>query len=305
MLFINDHLNAFPIPMKHVNFFIAIVLLLILSSCNAYNERKKVVENMLGKEILIPEGMTCQIQDTPFEYDFEFADFKILTYIDSTECTSCNMKLPYWNDVLDEFKAIDEFGVNFLMIISSKEKPEISRLLRMSDFKHPIVVDDEGKFSKLNKLPKGAAYRTFLLDENNMILALGNPATNPKIKNLYKKIIAETRGEMELDQFSLVTEPIKNLGMIGERDTVNVSFYMRNNDSIPYHIQGIIPSCNCITVENDSYILSPGTTNKIGIQFVADSIGSRMYKYIDIFYEEKEYPERLIVYGYLKSPSIN
>lgn len=44
-------------------------------------------------------------------------------------------------------------------------------------------------FNKLNKLPPYPMFQTFLLDKNNRVIAIGNPIHNPKVKELYLKII--------------------------------------------------------------------------------------------------------------------
>ena len=102
------------------------------------------------------------------------------------------------------------------------------------------------------------------------------------------------------EKLFLVSHPTKHLGMVNKGDTVHVSFSMFNDNSMTYHIQDIIPSCDCVSVEIESSVIAPGRKNNIRIQFVADSVGTTFSKYVDIFYVEKEKPERLIVYGYMR-----
>lgn len=278
-----------------------ITIILLFSSCsNNYRQRRNVVENLVGKEIILPEGLKYQIFDTPFEYDFDDSDFKIITYIDSTGCTSCNMKLSSRNISIDEFKLLEEVEVNYLLVINSRDPKEIIQLLRMGNFSHPVVIDTEGEFVKYNEMPAVSAYRTFLLDNSNRILALGDPVTNPKIMELYKKIMSDNKVKDNGNKISLVNKPVRNIGLINKGDSVKVSFCMFNRDSVTYHIQDIIPSCDCVAVETESSVLVPGGRNDIRFKFATDSVGSTFSKHIDIFYEEKEKPERLIVYGYMR-----
>lgn len=48
----------------------------------------------------------------------------------------------------------------------------------------------------------------------------------------------------------------------------------------------------------DDMIISPGDSTTITVSLSADSVSGQFSKYVDIFYEEKETPDRLIVYGY-------
>ena len=70
------------------------LLLFIAASCGEKAEKEKsVLSSLLGREVTLPDSLVCRIQDTEIDYDMGDADFKIITYIDSTYCTTCRMKL--------------------------------------------------------------------------------------------------------------------------------------------------------------------------------------------------------------------
>lgn len=278
-----------------------IIIILLFSSCsNNYRHEKEIVENLVGNEVIIPEELKYQILETPFEYDLDNSDYKIITYIDSTGCTSCNMNLTSRNATIDEFKSLRDIDINYLMIINSKDNKGIINLLKMGEFRHPVVIDAKGEFVKYNEIPAESVYRTFLLDNFNRVLAVGDPVKNPKIKDLYKKIMSDNKFESSSNKISLVNKPVRNIGLINRGDTINLSFSMFNKDSLTFHIQDVIPSCDCLRVESERFVLDPGEGINIKIQFVTDSVGTTFSKFVDIFYEEKEKPERLTVYGYLR-----
>lgn len=81
-------------------------LIITASSCS---DRLQQINNRLsdlvGKEIIIPENLTFSVMDKEVDIDFGDADFTIITYIDSAGCTPCKMKLPIWDNVINEFKA--------------------------------------------------------------------------------------------------------------------------------------------------------------------------------------------------------
>ncbi|MFI3306556.1 MAG: hypothetical protein R3Y68_08625 [Rikenellaceae bacterium] len=63
-------------------------------------------------------------------------------------------------------------------------------------FDYPIIIDSIGEFERLNPhLPKNKAMHTFLLDENNNVVLVGNPLNNPKIEKMFKEIVEEKLDE--------------------------------------------------------------------------------------------------------------
>lgn len=174
-----------------VAFLAVLLVMVVLGACTKRSKQKSVVEEWVGKELIIPDGLTFQIQDIPISYDFNNADFKIVTYIDSTGCTNCKMKLHEWNRFIDDIKKITDAHVNFLMIINSSRLNKIKFLLKSNYFSNVVSIDTHDIFNKSNKLSIHSRYHTFLIDKNNKILAIGNPVYNSKIRRLYGKIITE------------------------------------------------------------------------------------------------------------------
>ena len=71
-------------------------------------------------------------------------------------------------------------------------------LIKNSRFNYPIILDTLGHFAKLNPhLPKNKALHTFLLDENNNVILVGNPLHNKKIKEMFYRIVEDRLGKPE------------------------------------------------------------------------------------------------------------
>lgn len=96
------------------------ILLLVMTSCSGSDkEQRDIVAEWAGKEIVIPGELGFQVGNIPVDYDFDAADFKIVTYVDSAGCTNCRMKLKDWEKVIDGFKSSPDVDVSFLMIVDS------------------------------------------------------------------------------------------------------------------------------------------------------------------------------------------
>lgn len=80
------------------NFIIIILGFVVFASCGKSNKDKSfsLLQKWIGKELSLPARsvFTIQGKDT-VEYSIQNT-YKILTYIDSTGCTSCKLKLAEW-----------------------------------------------------------------------------------------------------------------------------------------------------------------------------------------------------------------
>jgi len=129
-------------------------------------------------------------------------------------------------------------------------------------------------------------------------LAIGNPVFNPKIKDLYRRIILEEAEEDPIAKFGKLES--RSLGLVRRNDTATAAFSITNSDSTALHIQALVPSCNCISATTDTDIIPPHSDAVIDVTFSADSTTGSFNKYVDIYYEEKENPDRLTIYGFIK-----
>ena len=167
----------------------------VFSVCSCKNNKKRkdatqIVNEWIGKEILIPDNIVFKSfdKDTVFNSVFE-KEYKILLYIDSVGCVSCNTKLHLWKKIIEEFNATSPDKVGFIFVFEFKKIRDAIYLLRDEDFKYPVIIDMDSKFNKLNKFPVQNEFQCFLLDKDNKALLIGNPATNAEILNLYKQQI--------------------------------------------------------------------------------------------------------------------
>jgi len=84
--------------------------------------------------------------------------------------------------------------VDFLFYFQPKNEKELLYVFKQNDFDYPVYLDRENRLDQLNGFPSQMEYKCFLLDGNNKVVAIGNPALNPKIWELYKRqITGESR----------------------------------------------------------------------------------------------------------------
>lgn len=114
--------------------------------------------------------------------------FKMVCFVDSQECSPCMLKDAYlWNSYVRTFSP-DE--VAFLYVISAKKVDDVKLQIRESGFSRNFYIDTLGKFKHDNpQIPESSVYHTFLIDKNQNVILVGNPAKNRRIEKLFFEII--------------------------------------------------------------------------------------------------------------------
>jgi len=284
-------------------FAMATFLPVIMSCGSGHKEQRDIVSEWVGKEIVIPAELGFQVGDIPVDYDFNAADFKIVTYVDSTGCTNCRMKLKDWEKVINSFKSSPYVEVNFLMIVDSDKREEIERLVKDNNFHQPVAIDSAGYFSKANPLPSKPEHQTFLLDGDNKVIALGNPVYNPKIKELYASLIFDSidGGQTSVyEEKQICKDPVRGIGVISRGDTITKRFRFLNDTESDLTLQDVTPSCHCVSAKVDWKVLKSGEYADIEISYIADSVPQQFHRYADVWFKERPNPERLVLHGFIK-----
>lgn len=179
------------------------IFLVVVYSCSDSNT--EILQELYGKEIFEPIQALHKIatknrslKDTLIDAFGNKNKFKILSYYNTSECTSCRLKeLAKWKNIMSEVKNTQDSLINmnnieFVFIFNVGEQlHELELNLRLHKLNIPVMFDMKGEFEKINSLPSPEMFHCFLLDKNNKILIVGSPVKNEKIWLLYKKKILE------------------------------------------------------------------------------------------------------------------
>ena len=178
-----------------MKYFIQIIFFIIsffnLLSCNTYQRRAKdIIQTWNGKTIIFtPLNAKIMGEDTiiPNILDHKY---KVLTYIDTTGCTACRLKLFDWKLFIKELNTFSE-DIAFLFVIHSKNYQEFEDIQKANKFTYPVFYDYNANLKNINNFPNDPNFQTFLLDKNNKVLIIGNPVTNNNIRQLYEDILKQ------------------------------------------------------------------------------------------------------------------
>lgn len=268
-------------------------------------DKRAAIAELIGKEVVIPENIIYRVQDIPIDNPLENADYRIVTYIDSTGCTSCRMKLNTWREIIGGFKSMENEDVEFMMILGSEPTKVLNFYLKSDSFLSPVAFDPNNLFPAANNLPEDDAFRTLLLDRDNRVIAIGNPATNPKVYDLYRRIISgEESFNSHADDSPLALElcirPSVGIGVVHPEDTVSHTFELYNSGDTPLTVQGLIPSCDCTSTSISADTIAAGGKALLTMTLTADTVNGSFSRHIDLYFHEIESPRRFTLYGFIQ-----
>ncbi len=175
-----------------------LLLIIVLFQCNTTTSKQKsveqVVENTLGKKLLIPNNLVVY---KPFEKYLDDSigisqkPFKIYSLVDAT-CSVCVDNIVKWDRFVAELN--NRENVSIILILESDDNFELIKYICeegiITEFSYPFFFDINNEFIRLNPfIKKNKHLETILTDTNNNIIMLGNPLFNENIKNKFREIV--------------------------------------------------------------------------------------------------------------------
>ena len=284
--------------MKHVVWIMCVWLLV---SCSESREEAvyRLVKEWTGKEIKFPERsvFTVQGKDT-VDFTYQDADYKVLVYVDSVGCTSCKLQLDRWKKVIKEMTEETGKDIPFLFYFHPKDMKELRYLTRRDSFTYPVCFDEKDELNVLNRFPLDMTFQTFLLDEENRVVSVGNPVHNPKVKELYLKHIMGSRNDsMETPKTSVeLPETEKDFGTIPLNEKREHVFKLLNTGNKPLVVYDVTTSCGCTKAEYSKEPVRPGETLDLKVIYNAEDKG-RFRKSLRVYCNVEESPLKLMVVG--------
>lgn len=234
--------------------------ILILFSCGRSGQHKanRVLEEWIGRQVIIPNDLVYTKYGTDtVEYSQAYTDYKILVYVDTVGCTSCQLQLERWLDWVDCLKNKSSYSVSYLFDFYPKNTEELVDLLRFYDFSVPVCIDETDRLNQLNKFPAGGKFHTFLLDRDNKVVLVGSPVNNENIAELYRDIllapdtVSMMRTDVEISQREVNFPKIV-------KDSIQYSFPLKNVGNKKLLINAVNVSCGCTSVEYTKQPINPG-----------------------------------------------
>jgi hypothetical protein len=142
----------------------------------------------------------------------------------------------------------------------------------------PVCIDLDDELNALNKFPSSQEFQTFLLNEENKIVYIGNPTHNASVKDMYLSEVSNSSYLSSTTQTSYNTQIMADItefdfGTIQKGSTKTISVPIKNIGESPFVIFDTRASCGCTHIEYEKRPILPDSTTRISITYNADDMG--------------------------------
>lgn len=167
----------------------------LLCACNSQKkELQEKIEKMQSMVINIPyDRMACWTTDSIKAISpWNKAKLKLVHYVDSATCSSCFLHKVAANELLFRMEKLSNNEFYNIFIVNPDKKVKKIIELDFIDKKTPqtIFVDSTDVFMGANpNIPSESMYHTFLLDENNKVILVGDPMVNKQIEDMMLSVV--------------------------------------------------------------------------------------------------------------------
>lgn len=276
-------------------YILTAVVMLFWSCSSDKPEEEKIVAEWLGKRIILPDYVSDALTgDTICLTD---ADFTILNYVDSGGCTSCNLRLPMWDEFNSSLDTITDYQVNIIMIVNTADENEVKYLLKRDAYRYPVFIDKKNEIYQANSFPVDHAFRTFLLDKSHHVIAVGSPVAIPNIATLYRSVLSGERTVSIADRLDVSVTGDPYLGNLRPEAIVERRYRLNNNGEDTVHISKILPSCDCVTASVDYNTIAPHEGLDVFVTLIADTTSGPFNRNVNIYYIEIDNPSIIKIKG--------
>ena len=262
----------------------------------------KLVNEWEGKEILIPsQTLFISYGDSLIPKDRSHKDYTVITYVDSIGCISCKLQLNKWKEFMYELDSIAKNNISYLFIFHPKKRDnkELIDLLKRTHFIYPVCIDESDSINKLNHFPSDIMFQTFLVNNDNKVIAIGNPIHNPKIKELYKNIISGNDIFDEEQETNVIFDNYLDMGTFDWKKEQMTESVLQNSGRNLLVVEGVSTSCGCITVEFSKEPVQPGENLTLIVKYKAENSGY-FNKTVAVYCNTKDSPIQLKIVGNAK-----
>ncbi len=248
---------------------------------------EQVVNYWSGREVITPLNIGYFTVDGRADNaNYPSEKFKILRYVGKEGCSSCKLHLSRYPEILRALSDSAKCEVGFVCIVNPADMAEIRRILRRDNYAGLTMwIDEVDTINTINHFPEIEALQTFLLDKDNKVLAIGDPAVNPRVMRLYAQILTnDTINPARLPNTALSVEKEEiKLGKVAAGDTVHVSVAVKNIGQVDFILDKVVTSCDCTTAELIPERIAPGENAMLTIHFSEPEAVGDFFRTVNIF----------------------
>lgn len=237
----------------------------MIASCSGQKKEHQTIEQEIakwsGRQLQLPvEPVFLRYALDTVSLAMEEKEYKILVYTDSSGCTSCKLQLPKWKEMLALTDSLLPGKVTYLFFFDNPRVGEIRHLLKQADLSYPVCIDMTQELNRLNNFPHNPQFQTFLLDKQNRVMAVGNPALSPAVRELYIRRMTGKEEKTLARRLTLAeAEPaVINFGLLEGKETRTNRVKLTNRGKEPLVLLEATADCGCTETIFSREPLPPG-----------------------------------------------
>jgi hypothetical protein len=180
---------------KNLDLFVLTVMIVIIM----YGCHKKIDRDMgelYSKPIMVPyskmEKRECSLY---IDSVSENKKYRILNYIETLGCTDCELSRLAYIEKQNK-KRYDLQDVEFVYIVNvpKNESEIVYSMFRDARIEGSVYLDTCHAFRRANPhIPDNPLFHTFVLNEQDSVVLIGDPFKNDKMESLFLKVIERER----------------------------------------------------------------------------------------------------------------
>lgn len=171
---------------------IGFVLSSVLSCDKESSYIKEQMYQLHSRSIIIPYNSMLRLSDETSKYYSQpsLPKLRIIIFSDSNSCSECLLhSMSEWNIFLD-LERDNQLGMTFIFDYPKQNIKSFLSLIKGSGLEHCVYVDTASCFLKVNPhIPDNPMFHTFMIDRNDSVVVVGDPARNMKVRELMYRII--------------------------------------------------------------------------------------------------------------------
>lgn len=249
------------------------VVILLIASMNHYRISKSedvgtIVSNMIGDTLLFAKYVNVdQNQTILIDSVLNSPEYKIVSYVDSSDCYSCHLQLKRWKEYISEISD-DKNELQVLFIFGRGTKDDAKNLISKSHWSQPVIYDKDDVFYQQNKIPAQFNFQTMLINKNNVIVAVGNPIMNPRVKSLFNKLMGKDTSHMKITSAEFSCKKVVFDEM--QIDSVyQQSIFIKNTGKEKLRVLDVSASCDCVETLVENIDARPDDKIEIVVKYKA------------------------------------
>lgn len=176
-----------------------IMLLIFINSIISCEFNKKTSletegKRVLGEKLVLSDSIEVFKPFSNYKKDslsISKSKFKIYSHINAS-CGSCIDQVESWNNLSIDF---NEYQVPIVLICTTYDNFNLFRYMcdsgKIKGFIYPFFLEKRAVYELNEFNEESSHFQTVLTDENNTILAIGNPVLSKEVYNKYMELITK------------------------------------------------------------------------------------------------------------------